>query len=80
LDEADLVGGSCWLTHIPGKANKWPDALSRLHAPDKSSIPIELLTIERTPVGIRDQQFWRSIEKHISVITGDGGRVFLPLM
>jgi hypothetical protein len=80
LDEADLVGGSCWLTHIPGKANKWPDALSRLHAPDKSNIPIELLTIERTPVGTRDQQFWRSIRKHMCVITGGGGRVFLPLM
>jgi hypothetical protein len=63
LDEADLVGGSCWLTHIPGKANKWPDALSRLHAPTKSSIPIELLTIERTPVVTRDQSFWRSIGK-----------------
>ena len=51
------------MTHIPGKANKWPDALSRLRAPAKSSIPIELLTIERTPVGTRDQQFWRSIGK-----------------
>jgi hypothetical protein len=51
------------LRTLPGKANKWPDALSRLHAPTKSSIPIELLTIERTPVVTRDQSFWRSIGK-----------------
>jgi hypothetical protein len=80
LGEADSVGGSCCLPHIPGKANKWPDALSRLHAPEKSSVPIELLTIERTPVGTRYQQFWRSLEKSICVIKGGGGRVFLPLM
>ena len=72
-NEADLVGGSCCLTHIPGKANKWPDTLSRLHAPEKSSIPIELLTIERTPVGTRDQQFWRSKKKKEKKMCNQGG-------
>ena len=36
---------------------------TRLHAPTKASIPIALLTIERTPVFTRDQQLWRSIGK-----------------
>jgi hypothetical protein len=61
LEEAELVGGSCYLTHIPGSSNKWPDALSRLHAPSAAEIPSELAAVARTPVGARTNLFWRSL-------------------
>jgi hypothetical protein len=77
LDEANLVGGSCYLTHIPGCSNVWPDALSRLHAPQQSSFQIELNDVERTPVCPRNNSFWRSIEK-CALTLGRSSDVFLP--
>ena len=36
--------------HIPGVDNVWADALSRLSAPDRASVPRELLAVPRASV------------------------------
>ena len=48
------------LTHIPGLANTWPDALSRLEAPEPKVISPALLTVPRTSCEPRDRHFWRT--------------------
>ena len=60
LDEAELDSISLSLTHIPGVANVWPDALSRLWAPVSKEIPVELLSAIRTRVPVRDANYWKS--------------------
>ena len=51
-----LVG----LTHVPGMANEWADALSRLHAPDPKGVPAPLrgLPVQRPPP--RTPEWWRA--------------------
>ena len=44
LEEAEFSNPINDLVHIPGIANTWPDALSRLTAPQPKSIPPRLLT------------------------------------
>jgi len=60
------------LTHIPGISNVLPDALSRLWAPEISEIPAELQSVTRTPVPLRDTEFWRSAHVQASPSSPDG--------
>ena len=46
--------------HIPGVANKLPDALSRMWAPEPHAFPIELEGVDETPVPPRSGHFWRT--------------------
>ena len=59
-DESELDANSLNLTHIPGVANIWPDALSRLWAPVPKQVPVELLSAARTRVPVRSSEFWLS--------------------
>ena len=54
------------LAHVPGVANEWADALSRLRAPVPKQVPGPLarLTVERPPR--RDASFWRSLAPRAS--------------
>ena len=62
LDQADLDSGHSSLVHIPGLANKWPDALSRLWEPRPQKFPNELRGDPRTHVQPRTvDSFWRSL-------------------
>ena len=62
LDHAELDSGLASLIHIPGLANKWPDALSRLWEPRPQKFPYELESIPRTHVQLRTvDSFWRSL-------------------
>ena len=62
LDQAELDSGLSSLIHIPGLANKWPDALSRLWEPRPQKFPYELRGIPRTHVQLRTvDPFWRSL-------------------
>jgi hypothetical protein len=63
LDDADMDSGLTQLTHIPGLANVWPDALSRLWEPvHAKKFPIELSKVERTHVPERSvDAFWTSL-------------------
>ena len=58
LDEAETAWGLDWLAHVPGVANTWPDALSRLSAPEGKVIPPELARVERTSVPRRISKWW----------------------
>ena len=60
LDESELDANQVQLTHIPGVTNVWPDALSRLWAPEPKVIPPELAGAVRSTVPLRDKDFWRS--------------------
>ena len=46
--------------HIPGIANKLPDDLSRMWAPEPHQIPMELLDVPRHQVPTLDSTFWLS--------------------
>ena len=50
-------------THIPGIANKLPDDLSRLWAPEPHDFPTELRGIPESPASPRDPTFWRTARK-----------------
>jgi hypothetical protein len=52
---------------------QWPYELSRLHAPQQAAFPVELLTVGRTPVSSRTNQFWRSTWKNAHAYTKRGG-------
>eukprot|EP00971_Amphidinium_carterae_P237890 4722878-Amphidinium_carterae.1 len=47
------------VTHIMGKSNVWPDALSRLRAPSPAKLPKELEGVPRKAV-MREASFWRT--------------------
>lgn len=48
--------------HIPGLSNDWADALSRLDQPGKGAkIPTSLLSSTRTPVPIRDVEYYQAL-------------------
>jgi hypothetical protein len=49
------------LTHIPGVANTWADALSRLEAPDPKPVPPALEGLPRVPLPPRVAGWWLSI-------------------
>ena len=55
--------------HIPGVANKLPDALSRMWAPEPHQFPPELAGVPETPVPPRGGRFWRT-----AVVRHRGGR------
>ena len=58
LHESELPGGVRLLEHdVPGLANKLPDTLSRLAAPDPPEMPAELSAVPRTAVP-RASNFW----------------------
>ena len=61
LDEAELSASLGILTHIPGAANSWPDALSRLSAPEQASVPPALSRVPRSAAPPRDKTFWRVV-------------------
>ena len=67
LEEAEIGGEGLRLTHIPGAVNVWPDALSRLLAPE----PKELPAIFQSPAMIRERvparkaKFWRTTGQDI---------------
>ena len=46
------------LTHIPGVSNEWPDALSRLSAPEGKQVPAQLSKAHRARCGPRNPVFW----------------------
>ena len=49
-----------FVKHVPGAANSWPDSLSRLHAPQPSTIPDELLALPRANLVPRDKFWYKS--------------------
>ena len=49
------------LTHIPGVANDWADALSRLSAPEPRSLPPALAACPRARVPARGPQWYRAL-------------------
>ena len=55
--------------HIPGVANKLPDDLSRMWAPEPHKFPAELVGVAETPVPPRNGYFWRT-----AVVRHRGGR------
>ena len=58
LDEAELSARIEVLEHIPGVSNLWPDALSRLWAPEPKVLPRALTGVPRTPCPARGPDFW----------------------
>ena len=58
LDEAELSTRIEVLEHIPGVSNVWPDALSRLGAPEPKQFPEALALVRRTTCPIRGTDFW----------------------
>ena len=58
LDEAELSTRIEVLEHIPGVSNVWPDALSRLGAPEPKQLPEALALVRRTPCPVRGADFW----------------------
>ena len=47
--------------HIPGVANVVADCLSRIHAPDKKSLPFSLRDIPESKVANRNRSWWRAL-------------------
>ena len=47
--------------HIPGVANKWADALSRMMAPEPCAFPRELEGLPGSVPPARDDNFWVSL-------------------
>ena len=60
LEEAELANGFTDLEHIPGVSNVWPDALSRLSAPEPNTIPPELRGATRRTPPPRPSRFYLS--------------------
>ena len=65
LDEAENMIGFKWLEHVPGVANVWPDALSRMFAPEPGTkvVPEQLLSVPRTAVEPRSRAFWHTLDE-----------------
>ena len=60
LEEAELANGFTDLVHIPGVSNVWPDAFSRLSAPEPKEVPLELLSATRVTPPPRAADFYHS--------------------
>ena len=53
-----------FVTHAPGVANVWPDALSRLSQPDKwHTVPEKLRAVPRTHLPKRGESFYLTLVK-----------------
>merc|ERR1712107_825644 len=59
------------LVHIPGVANDWPDALSRMQAPEPRLLPEPLRVVPRSGCAPRTAQFYRTLRVRIGRPPGD---------
>jgi len=62
------------LTHVPGVANGWADALSRLSAPVPSRSPTGLLDLPRDRCPGRGPSFWRALTPRAPPLARPPGR------
>ena len=62
VDEAELSTRIEVLEHIPGVSNLWPDALSRLWAPEPKEFPRALAGVPRTECPARGSDFWVTLQ------------------
>ena len=61
LEDAEFNTRIAQATHIPGLANDWADALSRLWAPSPKHVPVSLASAKRVRLPSRSRDWYLTL-------------------